>query len=164
MPEVATIQKYPLQRAKILKRFISREIAIAALIGIPALIVLALPMDFGLKLILLGLAAVAFIALTGFSYWYETQYYEKYFYDFKADFLVIKKGVFMPTETTLPWNKIQDVYIDQDILDRVFGIWDLHVSTATIMSGYHAHIDGVARQDGEAMREIILGTLNKKKK
>jgi putative membrane protein len=126
-------------------------------------IIFLVQLEVGLKIVLSGLGLVFFVAVTLINYWYEAKYYEKYFYDFETDFLVIRKGVFMPTETTLPWNKIQDVYLDQDLLDRVFKLWDLHVSTATIISGYHAHIDGVSRQDAEAMREIILKTINREK-
>jgi membrane protein YdbS with pleckstrin-like domain len=161
--DVPTIKKYPLQKAKILKKFISREVVLGILFFIIGIAIFLVQLEYGLKIVLLSLALIFFVAATLINYWYESKYYEKYFYNFETDFLVIRKGVFMPTETTLPWNKIQDVYLDQDLLDRVFGLWDLHVSTATIMSGYHAHIDGVSKQDAETMRDIILKTINRKK-
>src|SRR6266568_3572864 len=53
---------------------------------------------------------------------YQFAHYKSYFYDVRDDFLLIKKGVFNPRESYLPYDKFQDVYIDQDILDRVFKI------------------------------------------
>ena len=70
----------------------------------------------------------------------------------------------MPTETILPFEKLQDVYLDQDLFDKVFGLWDLHVSTATFMSGYHAHIDGVTITNGEEMREMLMDKIKSKSK
>ncbi|MEM4663189.1 MAG: PH domain-containing protein [Candidatus Diapherotrites archaeon] len=97
-------------------------------------------------------------------FWYQTLYFEKYYYDIREDFLVIKKGVFAPRETVLPYEKIQDVYIDQDIFDRIFNLWDLHVSTATYLSGQEAHIDGVSLENGEAMKKMILEKIKTSKK
>lgn len=69
----------------------------------------------------------------------------------------------MPHETMLPYEKLQDVYMDQDLFDRMFNLWDVHVSTATAMSGYEAHIDGVNHENAEALRELILNKIRKQK-
>ena len=69
----------------------------------------------------------------------------------------------MVRETILNYDKIQDVYMDQDILDRVFGLHDVHVSTATAMSGYEAHIDGVNQNNALAIKEQILEKIRSKK-
>jgi membrane protein YdbS with pleckstrin-like domain len=96
--------------------------------------------------------------------WYQREYYNRYFYDITPDFLVIKKGVIMPHETMLPYEKLQDVYMDQDLFDRIFNLWDVHVSTATAMSGYEAHIDGLSHANAEILREMILNKIRKGKK
>lgn len=70
----------------------------------------------------------------------------------------------MPRETILPYEKLQDVYVDQDVFDRIFRLYDVHVSTATFMSGFEAHIDGVNKENAEAIREIILENIRKNKK
>ena len=46
--------------------------------------------------------------------------------------------------------------IRQDILDRLLGIYDVHISTATVSSGRAAHIDGVEKDCAEKVRKIIL--------
>ena len=58
---------------------------------------------------------------------------------------------------------MQDVYVDQDIFDRMFGLWDVHVSTATMMSGMEAHIDGVKRENAMKLREMLLQKIRSKK-
>jgi len=154
--QVPTIRQYPLERVKIIKKFIASEIGYLILFAI--IIIFGWGVFAGMGLLIPALLAlgVLFLILSAVNYWYQTAYYSSCYYDIRQRFLVIKKGVFMPRETVLPFEKLQDVYIDQDIYDRMFGIWDLHVSTATLMSGAEAHIDGVSLQNGEAMKEILL--------
>jgi len=160
MPEeMPTIKQYPLERRKILKKFIAAMIVWGAIFLI-AIIITALFSQWLLVIVEL----VLFILLALFYWWYEVQYFNKYYYDIRQDFLVIKKGVFAPRETILPYEKLQDVYIDQDLLDRIFSLWDLHVSTATIMSGSEAHIDGINIENGEAMKKMILEKIKSLKK
>jgi len=89
-------------------------------------------------------------------YIYQKVYFSTYYYDVTEDYLVIKKGVFAPSEITIPWERIQDVYVDQDIWDRIFDLFDVHLSTATITSGFSAHIDGVEQQAADGLRMILL--------
>lgn len=90
------------------------------------------------------------------SYFYQRWYFAVYFYDILDDYIVIKKGPIAPKEITIPWERIQDVYVDQDIIDRMFGLFDVHLSTATITSGMQAHIDGVEQQAANGLREALL--------
>ena len=87
---------------------------------------------------------------------YENAYYKRYFYNLSSEFLTIKKGVFTYGETTIPYGRIQDVYIDRDIMDQFFGLYDLHVSTASGQSSIHAHIDGLSKEGAEAIKAKLL--------
>ena len=100
-----------------------------------------------------------FTALLAAYYIYQVHYIKKYFYNITEKFLIIRKGIFAPQEITVPLNRIQDVYFDQDILDRLLDIYDIHISTATITSGRRAHIDGVDKKNAEKLREHILNKL-----
>lgn len=91
---------------------------------------------------------------------YQLYYFRKYFYDSDATRLTVKKGVVTPKEITLPYSRITDVYIDQDILDVMFNLCDVHVSTATQELGIFAHIDGVSKEDGEKLKKLILDKLD----
>jgi membrane protein YdbS with pleckstrin-like domain len=95
------------------------------------------------------------------TYVYQVFYMKYYFYDMQGKNLVIAKGVFSRNEITLPINRIQDVYVDQDILDRIFGLYDVHVSSATMASGFLSHIDGVNKENSEKLKELLLQAIRK---
>lgn len=156
-----TSEMYPLDRAKIIKKSISSYVAygiLAAVILIPSYLFL-----FAISPMICYILSTIFLAIFIIIPIYQTAYYNKYFYDVRNDFLVIRKGVVMVRETTLNYDKLQDVYMDQDILDRIFGLWDVHVSTATNMSGAEAHIDGVKHDNANAIKELILAKIRKAK-
>ncbi len=102
------------------------------------------------------LAILLMVLLIVLKYIYEVIYMKNYFYDNTGDNLVIRKGVFSINEITLPFTRIQDVYVDQDILDRIFGLYDVHVSSATNISGVLSHIDGLNSANSNAVRDLIL--------
>lgn len=87
---------------------------------------------------------------------YVSAYIKRYYYDANNDFVTIKKNVFTPTEIHIQYQKIQDVYVDQDLLDRLFGIYDVHIASATVSSGIEAHIDGVDPAVAEGLKNFIL--------
>lgn len=102
-----------------------------------------------------------FILCIILKYIYEVFYLKYYFYDLVGKNLIIKKGVFSRNEITLPINRLQDVYVDQDILDRIFGLYDVHVSSATIISGNLSHIDGLNKENAQVIKKLILSGIHK---
>ena len=108
--------------------------------------------------ILIGTAVLLMIV----KYIYEVFYMKYYFYNLVGKTIIVKKGVFSRNEITLPINRLQDVYVDQDILDRIFGLYDVHVSSATIISGNLSHIDGLNKEKSEAIKKLILSGIHKK--
>ena len=95
------------------------------------------------------------------KYVYEVFYMKYYFYDLVGKNLVIKKGVFSRSEITLPVNRLQDVYVDQDILDRILQLYDVHVSSATMISGNLAHMDGLSKENAQSIKNLILSGIQK---
>ncbi len=83
-----------------------------------------------------------------------------YFYDATPQTLSIKKGVFSRNEIILPFKRLQDVYVDQDILDRIFGLYDVHVSSATATSATLSHIDGLNKENAEKVKTILLSKIH----
>ena len=75
--------------------------------------------------------------------------------------IIIRIGVFAKKEITLPFEKITDVYVDQDLLDVIFGLYDVHISTPTFQSSQYAHIDGVDKEGSQKLRKMILEKINK---
>jgi putative membrane protein len=161
-----TREQFPLSRKKPLKKTIPHIIAsvvllIIALIGIP---ILAKFLYWSAGLVSLIFTCLIPLLLLNFilMYIYQVWYYQVYFYDLTDDFIIIRKRVLTPREITIPYERVQDVYVDQDLLDRMFGLYDVHLSSATISSGMEAHIDGVEKEAADGLRKIILEKVSEK--
>ncbi len=96
----------------------------------------------------------------GLYSWYVKTYINRYYYAGEENFITIKKGVFAPTEIHVQWQKIQDVYVDQDVLDRILGLYDVHIASATAASGIEAHIDGVDQAAAEGLKHFFLNKVS----
>lgn len=165
-----TREKYPLSENKIIKKTIGSVFGVTFTLGFLALVFMLPLMGIVTTVLstdsigsfvetlfnLIWLYPIIFLIYIAAVYVYQKAYFAVYYYDITEDYLVIKKGVFAPHEITIPWERIQDVYVDQDIGDRIFGLFDVHLSTATITSGFSAHIDGVGQQAADGLRTILL--------
>jgi uncharacterized membrane protein YdbT with pleckstrin-like domain len=96
------------------------------------------------------------VALIPIIFLYETYYLKFYYYDLSKDTLTIRKGVFGKSQIYLPFEKIQNVYLDQDIFDRLFGLYDIHVSTVGVTSFRLCHIDGLTKENASMLLPVLL--------
>lgn len=159
--------QYPLSPKKFWKKLIEKAIVLfflALVITVPGLPLLQAIFQPSYSLgavITNGVISVIvlFFIITGIYAIYVTYYIKTYLYSDDGDFLTIKKGVFAPTEIHVQYMKIQDVYVDQDILDRIMGLYDVHISSATYSSGMEAHIDGVEKLAAEGLKNLLLGKI-----
>lgn len=161
-----TREAFPLSTKKVLKKTVANTLvwAISLLIAWGMLAAaLSSGTDTGswLGITTFGIFVFLFFVIL-VAYFYQRWYYAVYFYDLTPDFIQIKKGPITPREITLPYERIQDVYVDQDLLDRIFGLYDVHLSSATVSSGIEAHIDGVEKQAAEGLRAILLETVKQR--
>lgn len=162
-----TREQFPLSRRKIAKKTLVNSFFLLLIIFIVWVAVALWPVLAGEQ------KASTFIILTaifwgvGFLFWlliylYQKWYFAVYFYDLTEDFIIIKKGPITPSEITIPYERVQDVYVDQDIFDRLFRIYDVHLSSATVSSGMSAHIDGVEKEAADGLRRFLLETVQRK--
>jgi len=164
-----TREKYPLSENKIIKKTITSVFGMIFTFGFLALVfifpVIGIITTLSTNSIgylveiffnLIWLYPILFLIYIIAIYIYQKAYFALYYYNITEDYLVIKKGVFAPHEITIPWERIQDVYVDQDIWDRIFGLFDVHLSTATITSELSAHIDGVEQLAADGLKVILL--------
>lgn len=163
-----TREQFPLSQMKPLKKTIASLfslflliIMIALYIGIGSTLTLGIRLPPG-SILLIFLGFMGLILITILTYLYQVWYFKVYFYDLTEDFIIIRKRVFTPREITIPYERVQDVYVDQDLLDRIFGLYDVHLSSATISSGIEAHIDGVEKPAAEGLRSLILQKVSEK--
>lgn len=161
-----TREQFPLSTKKVLKKTIAGTLAVAILLliiyGIAAFFLISLIKNSSIfSLVTFGIFGFLLLVVV-LTYLYQQWYYNVYFYDLTTDYIVIKKGPITPHEITIPYERIQDVYVDQDILDRVFGLYDVHLSSATISSGMAAHIDGLEKPAADGLRAVLLETVSRR--
>ncbi len=170
-----TREKFPLSENKIIKKTIGSILGLILFFGsislfliFPVLLYIfylfssnTINSSIEIFFNLIWLYPVIFLIFIVIIYLYQKAYFAYYYYDITNDYIVIKKGVFAQEEITIPWEKIQDVYIDQDIGDRIFGLYDVHLSTATITSTISAHIDGLEKQAAYELKTVILEKVKK---
>lgn len=158
-----TREKFPLSEKKPLKKTIPSIITAAVFLiigGIFWSVTTVLPfstINMWVVLIAIFLTVACFL-----TYQYQVWYFQVYFYELTDDFIIIRKRVFTPSEITIPYERVQDVYVDQDLLDRIMGLYDVHLSSATISSGIEAHIDGVEKEAADGLRKLILDKVKEK--
>lgn len=161
-----TREQFPLSRKKILKKTLTGTLILDILFLLICLpfgaTLLAISQRGDLALVF-GIGIVVFLLLlTMVVYLYQIWYFNVYFYDLTPDYIVIRKGPITPHEITVPYERVQDVYVDQDIFDRIFGLYDVHLSSATVSSGMAAHIDGVEKPAADGLKNLLLTTVNSK--
>lgn len=168
-----TREKYPLSPKKIFKKTFTRAVFWVIILMITEMILAGVyfgshndptyPKNATSLMTIIGVAAFVLVAvIILLIYLYQRWYFAVYFYDLTDDYVIIRKGPITPKEITIPYERLQDVYVDQDLLDRILGLYDVHLSSATISSGMQAHIDGVDRQAANGLREFILKTVSAK--
>ena len=94
-------------------------------------------------------------------YIYQFYYYKLYFYDFENDKAQIRKGVISRSTGHVRYERIQNVYVDQDILDRIFGLFDVHYETAGEISGAYSHVDGLNKKNADKLVNFLNDKLYK---
>lgn len=154
----------PLNPRKFWKKFFEEAVSISLLSIFLSLIIFVVYVlsntesNSSNSLVIVGITIylTMFISLMILEAFYIKAYIKYYFYDTDSDFITIKKGVFSPTEIHVQYQKIQDVYVDQDIIDRVMGLYDVHIASATVNSGIEAHIDGVDAETAERLKNTFL--------
>jgi membrane protein YdbS with pleckstrin-like domain len=161
---------YPLEKRKVIKKTLVKGGGIIFIFLIFLILLVAIKLQafpflnfFSPVSDILIYVEVLLLLLILVSLFSEILYFRNYFYDLKEDGLIVRKGVITKHEVTVPLDKIQDIYVDQDFLDRIFGLYDLHIATAGFGSS-DIHIDGINYMSSETLRELLLGKTGKAKK
>jgi len=164
--------KYPLEPRKIIKKAINSVTGLRLVILLIYFsMIMALLTSFpfyrtieiiGRPIIFFSIAFLIFLLFLVIYFFaqliYQRFYFKFYFYDITDKEIVLKKGVIARREITLPFSRIQDIYVDQDFWDRIFSLYDVHIATAGSggESFREAHIDGVNIQNAEALKQILI--------
>ncbi len=97
--------------------------------------------------ILLGLAALIYSYLDYLKFQFHINY--------SAQEFVLSKGVFNTDNTAIPFSKIQQVYLEQSILQRIIGIKSVVVDTAGSKEK-EIKIKALQQEKASQLKEILL--------
>lgn len=159
-----TRERFPLSRKKIIKKAITKTISCGiflAILFVPFFAAITTAIDLSIAYIIIVFLLIVPILFL-FNYFYQIWYFSVYYYELADNFITIKKGPITPKEINVPYERIQDIYMDQDLFDRILGLYDVHISSATAMSGAEAHIDGLEKNAAEGLRDLLLSIVNQK--
>jgi membrane protein YdbS with pleckstrin-like domain len=163
-----TRDRFPLSTKKIVKKTFSTSLGLVIVLlvmsgGVVFTLSAAQTLPFFSSYIPLVslISVILMVCSILYQYVYQYLYFQSYYYELTEHFVVIRKGVIAAREITIPYQRVQDIYMDQDILDRMFGLYDVHLSTATVSSGFEAHIDGLEQAAATGLRDVLLSTVRR---
>ncbi|MEI6022526.1 MAG: PH domain-containing protein [bacterium] len=159
-------EKFPLSSKKFWKKYLSANISllVITIILTPFIILVISSLStydqgaFYVGLVIISLFVLLCI-ISLLRAWYIKAYIRSYYYNNEKNYITIRKGVFTSAEIHVPYHKIQDVYVDQDFLDRIMGLYDVHIASATIGSSIEAHIDGVEKKSADGLKDFLLSKI-----
>ncbi len=154
----------PLDRKKIIKKTLALSL-LPLLVFVLSIILIGIGIAFSSDFGLLGwvggaLLIISALILGGF-YLYQVYYYKLYFYKFEDGGAEISKGVISRSTGHVQYHRIQDISVDQDFLDRIFGLYDVHYETAGEVSGMYSHVDGLNKQNADTLVAFLKTRLGR---
>ncbi|MEO0471369.1 MAG: PH domain-containing protein, partial [Bacteroidota bacterium] len=81
--------------------------------------------------------------------------YFRYYFYVKGSELVIEKGIFKKTKLNLPFDRIQTINFEQNLLHQLLGVVQLKIDTAGSANA-EMNIDALSKQKAEQLRNFIL--------
>jgi uncharacterized membrane protein YdbT with pleckstrin-like domain len=152
----------PLDRKKIVKKTLKSSLLPLILFLFSILLIIAgiVLNDYALLTkIGIGVLIVSLLPVI-ITYIYQTFYFKLYSYKFEEASAEISKGVFSRSTGHVRYQRIQNIFLDQDVFDLIFGLYDVHYETAGEVSGIYSHVDGLNKQNAEKLIAFLKDRLN----
>jgi membrane protein YdbS with pleckstrin-like domain len=129
---------------------------------------------FGIIVLLLGDGDFFWIAVGVYALISNYLIRLNFHYSTEERFFIVREGVFSKNQRNLPYGVIQNIFVKQDIFDRIFGLATLAIENASLggkgpvvnhrnqqaeavgSSGNKINIPGLKKEDAEALKVIIL--------
>jgi len=104
------------------------------------------------SIVLFPVFPIAFL----FGLWYGAQYLARMRFSLRDKHLHVRKGVVIYNHTLVVYENIQDIHVVQGYWDRLFGMWNTIIYTATTGGKASTVIPGLTREDAEAFKEELF--------
>lgn len=101
-----------------------------------------------LRVLMFAAAGAAVAAAIGFLHWWRFRYGVG-----EAEF-VIESGIFHRQRRVIPFDRVQDIAIEQGLLARAFGTAKVRIETGGSASD-EGELDSISLADAQAMRDVI---------
>jgi uncharacterized protein len=158
-------QNLPLKKKKIIKKTVSAfaiYLSLCALASVMVVPILIFGVEFKRWFLLISIFLIITLLITIWAYIYQNIYFKNYYYNFEEDKAEIKKGVVAMATGHVRYARIQNVFVDQDFWDRIFGLYDVHYETAGEISGFYSHVDGLNKENADKLVQFINDKTNYK--
>ena len=106
----------------------------------------------GFDLLVFIIVSLFFVLILAI-YAYINYYYFEYSFDFDRSEFLIKKGWLKKTKLSVPFEKIQQVNINQNIIHKIFSLYEIQMDTAG-SKDTEVDIKAVSRKIAEDFKEI----------
>ena len=151
--------KFPLIKKSVYNRAIKSTFTIVIIVSLISTIAFLLVKNFGTILTLAFIIVFVFFAIILV---YQHFFFKSYSYSDNNELLMLRRGVFFQKTLLIPYSKIQNIFVDKDMFDAMFGLWDVHVSSAGTTQ-MQLHIDGVNTETASRLRNyFLMRTIRKK--
>ena len=81
--------------------------------------------------------------------------YFRYYFHLEDDRLIIQKGVLNQTRINLPFERIQNIHLEQKVLHRLLNVVSIRIDSAG-SQGSEITIEALEREQAEAIRSYVL--------
>ena len=88
------------------------------------------------------------VLIIGLTLIFSVLYVKAFSYEFTDKFIIIRYGVLTKTKTTIPYSRIQNVAIYQNIRDRILKIYKIKIETAGSSAAAASAQKGSIRPEG----------------
>ena len=102
-----------------------------------------------------GMILPVVIGVSLFSMFWAVLSYFKYYFYIQDDELIIEKGVLSKTKLNIPFDRIQSVNFQQNIIHQLFNVKKLDIDTAG-SSGSEFSMEALSVDRANALRDLIL--------
>jgi len=153
-------ESFGLEKAKILKESLRVIIALGIILLLAAGFCAIQNSASSFNLLWIATAAIVGIIFP-LTFIFNYFYWKSYYYDFLEEAIMVRKGVLGVNEVIVPFERVQNIFVDQDIIDRMLGLYDLHFSTVAWHSSFLCHIDGLSLENAERLKELLKNRIAK---
>ncbi|MHA1519721.1 MAG: PH domain-containing protein [Promethearchaeota archaeon] len=98
--------------------------------------------------IIYGIILGMVILINVLTYIFNIVYLRNFSYEFSKKFIIIRYGVFTKTKTTIPYSRIQNIAVYQNIRDRLLNIYTVKIETAGSSAATASSQKGMVRPEG----------------